>query len=430
MTNRKINIITLGCSKNVVDSEHLAAALTAGGWTIEYDRSDFSSEVVIINTCGFIGDAKQEAIDTILESAAAKEAGKIGRLFVMGCLSERYAEELRNEIGEVDSYFGVNSFKDILKRLGVEISEQNGRILSTPAHYAYLKISEGCDRKCAFCAIPLIRGRHVSVPMEQLIEEARELATKGVRELIVIAQDTTCYGIDLYGKRRLGDLLKELAQIEGIEWIRLHYTYPDGFPDDVIEILATEPKMCHYIDMPLQHASDRILAAMKRNSTRQKATALLTRLRTRIPDIAIRTTMLVGFPNETEEDVAELEDFVRKQHFERLGTFAYSEEEGTLAGDTMTDNVSDEEKERRVERIMNLQQTISAAWNESRIGKRERVIIDRSEGEYYIARSQYDSPEVDGEILIPVSEKRLQIGKFYDVTITAAEDYDLYASTI
>ena len=425
---KKINVITLGCSKNTVDSEHLMARLAAAGYRVLSDSDRTDADTVVINTCGFIGDAKQESIDMILRAVEAKKAGRIERLFVIGCLSERYADELRAEIPEVDEYFGARTWDGIVRALGAaEASElATDRRLTTPGHYAYLKISEGCNWKCGYCAIPLIRGPHVSVPMEELEEEARKLAAQGVRELIVIAQDTTYYGIDLYGRRMLAELLRRLCRIDGIAWIRLHYAYPAGFPDDVIEVMASEPKICKYLDIPFQHISDAQLSAMLRRHTQAEAMALIRRLRQAIPDLALRTTLLVGYPGESEADFAELENFVREVRFERLGVFAYSEEEGTHSALRLRDDVPDDVKQARVERIMTLQREISLENNRRRVGKTERVIVDSRQGEFYIARSQYDSPEVDQEIWIPATGRRLLRGRFYDVAITSASDYDLY----
>ena len=425
---KKINVITLGCSKNTVDSEHLMARLAAAGYEVLFDSDRTDAKVVVINTCGFIGDAKQESIDMILRAAAAKQAGKIERLFVVGCLSERYADELRAEIPEVDDYFGARTWDGIVRALGAseDPALATERRLTTPKHYAYLKISEGCNWKCGYCAIPLIRGAHVSVPMEELEEEARKLAAQGVRELMVIAQDTTYYGIDLYGRRMLAELLRRLCRIDGIEWIRLHYAYPAGFPDEVIEAMASEPKICKYLDIPFQHISDAQLSAMQRRHTKADAYALIGRLRGAIPDLALRTTLLVGYPGETQADFAELEEFVRDVRFERLGVFAYSEEEGTYSAQKLQDNVPEEVKQQRVERIMALQNVISLENNLRRVGRTERVLIDSRQGDYYVGRTQYDSPEVDQEILIPASEKRLLRGRFYDVRIDSAADYDLY----
>ena len=429
---KKINVITLGCSKNVVDSEHLMAQLEAAGYELSFDSDRTDAKVVVINTCGFIGDAKKESIDTILSAVQAKEEGLIERLFVIGCLSERYADELREEIPEVDEYFGVNDWADIVAALGGEHSKEleTERVLTTPSHYAYLKIAEGCNWHCGYCAIPLIRGKHISVPMEQILDEAQKLAERGVKELIVIAQDTTYYGIDLYGRRRLADLLTELCKIKGIEWIRLHYAYPTAFPDDVIEVMAREKKICKYLDIPFQHISDKMLSAMKRRHTKAEAMELIKRLREQIPDIAIRTTLLVGYPTETQEDIDELEAFVREVRFERLGVFPYSEEEGTYSAEKLTDDVAEEEKERRAARIMQIQEQISLENNLKRVGQTMRVIVDGRQGNYYVARSQYDSPEVDQEILIAAYKRRLRRGCFYDVLITDAEDYDLFGEVI
>lgn len=429
---KKINVITLGCSKNTVDSEHLMAQLAAAGYQLSFDSDRTDAKVVVINTCGFIGDAKQESIETILDAVAAKEAGLIEKLFVIGCLSERYADELREEIPEVDEYFGVKDWADIVATLGAEYKAENEteRVLTTPKHYAYLKISEGCNWLCGYCAIPLIRGKHESVPMEQVLEEARKLAERGVKEIMVIAQDTTYYGIDLYGRRRLADLLTELCRIEGIEWIRLHYAYPAAFPEDVIEVMAREPKICKYLDIPFQHISDNMLSAMKRRHSKAEAMELIARLRERIPDIALRTTLLVGYPGETAEDIAELEQFVRDVRFERLGVFPYSEEEGTYSAENLKDDVADEEKQRRADKIMLIQEQIALEHNLARVGRTMRVVVDSRQGDYYVARSEYDSPEVDQEILIPTELRQLRRGCFYDVRITNAEGYDLYGEVI
>ena len=424
---RKINVVTLGCAKNRVDSEHLMAQLRHDRFEVVYDSDSTDAKIVVVNTCGFIGDAKQESIDTILSFAAAKNRGEIERLFVMGCLSERYKEELRPEIPEVDDYFGVRDMADVVAAVGGQWREHlaGERMLTTPRHYAYLKISEGCDRRCGYCAIPLIRGRHVSVPMDALVAEAEKLAAGGTRELIVIAQDTTYYGVDLYGRRRLADLLTELCRIGGIEWIRLHYAYPTGFPDDVIEVMAHEPKICKYLDIPFQHISDAQLKAMKRRHTKADAYRLVERLRAAVPDIALRTTLLVGYPGETEADFAELLQFVDDVRFDRLGVFAYSEEEGTYSALHLKDDVPDEVKRRRVERIMERQKAISLDNNLRRVGRTERVVVDARQGDYYVCRTQYDSPEVDQELLIPAGGRRLRRGCFYEARITAAEEYDL-----
>ena len=429
---KKINIITLGCSKNTVDSEHLAAQLTAMDYRIVFDSDRTDADVVVINTCGFIGDAKQESIDTILRAAQLKSEGKIEELFVVGCLSQRYADELRPELPEVDDFFGVNDWAGIVERLGAKYRKENEtkRELSTPSHYAYLKISEGCNWMCGYCAIPLIRGRHKSVPMESLIAEAEALAESGVRELMVIAQDTTYYGVDIYGERKLAELLERLCRIEKIEWIRLHYAYPTDFPDEVIEVMAREKKICKYLDIPFQHISDNQLAAMKRRHTKEEALTLIKKLRTAIPDIALRTTLLVGYPTESEADFKELVEFVRETKFDRLGVFAYSEEEGTYSATRLSDDVPEQTKQERVDAIMRLQERISLENNAKRIGQKMRVIIDRKEGDFYIGRSEYDSPEVDQEIIVESFGKRLYRGRFYNVAITDAEDYDLYAEIL
>lgn len=427
----KINVVTLGCSKNVVDSEHVMAQLKAAGYEVVFDSNDDDAATVVINTCGFIGDAKEESINTILQFAQAKTDGRIDRLFVIGCLSERYADELREEIPEVDDYFGARDFTGIVERLTGTYRPElaTARHLTTPSHYAYLKISEGCNWRCAYCAIPIIRGGHVSVPMEQVLHEAEELVRGGVKELIVVAQDTTFYGVDLYGERKLAELLRRLAAIEGVEWIRLHYTYPTGFPQEVIDVLRDEPKVCRYIDIPLQHIADSQLRAMRRGLTKAQTIELLDRLRREVPGIAIRTTLMVGFPGETEADFAELEEFVREQRFDRLGVFPYSVEEGTPSAE-MADDVPEEVKEERVERIMKIQQKISLQNNQRRVGETYRVVVDRREGDFYVARSEFDSPEVDEEILIPASEGRLKAGDFRTVRITDAEEYDLYGTLV
>ena len=428
---QKINVITLGCAKNRVDSEHIAAQLAAMGYQILFDSDRTDAKIVVINTCGFIGDAKQESIDTIFEAVNAKNAGLIDRLFVIGCLSERYADYLREQIPEVDDYFGARDLSGVVKALGGEYnSDSTARELSTPKHYAYLKISEGCNWRCGYCAIPGIRGKHISVPMERLIEEAESLAAAGVKELMVIAQDTTYYGMDLYGERKLAELLERLCRIKGIEWIRLHYAYPVDFPQDVIDVMAREPKICKYLDIPLQHISDNQLSLMHRRHTKAEAIELLNRLRVAIPNIAIRTTMLVGYPNESAEDFEELCEFVEEQCFERLGVFPYSEEEGTFSAEKLTDNVPERVKNYRVDKLMTIQSDVSLYNNEYRVGCIERVIIDERRGDYYVGRSQYDSPEVDQEIYIPVGGKRLYRGRFYNVRITQADSFDMIAELV
>ena len=430
-----VNIVTLGCSKNKVDSERLAASLS-NRYDIVHD-SDKKSDIVILNTCGFIGDAKEESIDTILEYAELRRAKKIKKLYVTGCLSQRYRKELQEEIHEVDGFFGVESVQlianDILsKELGVrseELGYNHERILSTPSHYAYLKISEGCNRRCAFCAIPLIRGEHVSVPMADLIKEAELLAKKGVKELILIAQDLTYYGRDIDGQYHIVELVKRLLEIKEFEWIRLHYGYPQGFPDELLDLMTNEPRICNYIDLPLQHISTPILKNMRRGVDKEQTIHFVTNARNRVPGIAFRTTFIVGFPGETEEQFEELCDFVKEMKFERAGVFAYSPEEGTPAYE-MEDDVPEEVKQERVDTIMAIQQNISLETNEKRVGTTEKVLVDRIEGDYYIGRTQYDSPEVDDEILISVDSAELNIGDFVNVKLVKADYFDLYGEVI
>jgi ribosomal protein S12 methylthiotransferase len=437
-----INIVTLGCSKNRVDSERLAASLSH-----RYDvvhESEKKSDIVIINTCGFIGDAKEESIDTILEYAELRRAKKIKKLYVIGCLSQRYRKDLQEEIHEVDGFYGVESVqliaKDILKNEelnsatqqlsnSVTLDYNHERVLSTPSHYAYLKISEGCNRRCAFCAIPLIRGEHVSVPMEDLLKEANLLAQKGVKELILIAQDLTYYGRDIDGQYHIVDLVKRLLEIKEFEWIRLHYGYPQGFPDELLDLMNNEPRICNYIDLPLQHISTPILKNMRRGVDKEQTINFVTNARNRVPGIAFRTTFIVGFPGETEEQFKELCDFVKEMKFERAGVFAYSPEEGTPAYE-MEDDVPEEVKQERVDTIMAIQQNISLETNEKRVGAVEKVLIDRIEGDYYIGRTQYDSPEVDDEILISVDEADLNVGDFVNVKLVKADYFDLYGNVI
>ncbi len=428
---RKINVVTLGCSKNVVDSENLMAQLKANGYEVVFDSNDPDAGTVVVNTCGFIGDAKEESIETILSFARAKTAGIIDHLFVIGCLSERYQKELEEEIPEADGFFGVRNIWEVIDRIGGEYKKElvGERVLTTPGHYAYLKISEGCNWGCGYCAIPLIRGKHRSVPMEELVREAERLAERGVRELLVIAQDTTYYGLDLYGERKLGELLRRLCRVEGIRWVRLHYAYPAQFPGEVIEVLRDEPKMCKYLDIPFQHISDNQLQSMRRGIDKERTYALIDRLRTEIPDIAIRTTLLTGYPGETEQDFEELVEFVERVRFDRLGVFPYCEEEGTYSAENLRDDVPPAIKERRVNRIMAVQNAVSRENNEKRTGSRELVVIDRLEDGYYIGRTQYDSPEVDQEVLIP-ADRPLTIGEFYPVEVVSAEDYDLYGKLI
>ncbi len=430
MKKQILNIVTLGCSKNKVDSEHLAALLN-NTYKIVHD-SDEKSDVVIINTCGFIGDAKEESIDTILEYAELRKANKIKKLYVMGCLSQRYKKELNAEIHEVDAFFGVEPVQhvaaDILKS-DFHAEYCCERVLSTPSHYAYLKISEGCNRHCAFCAIPLIRGDHRSVPMADLIKEAEKLAEKGVKELILIAQDITYYGYDIDGKSHIVELVQRLTEIDGIEWIRLHYGYPLGFPVELLELMRDNPKICHYIDLPLQHVSTPILKAMRRGVDHEQTVEFVKKVRSYVPDIAFRSTFIVGFPGETEEQFEELLDFIKEMRFERAGVFAYSAEEGTPAYE-LDDDVPEEVKQARVSKFMDVQQDISLEINSKRLGRTEKVLIDRTEGGYYVGRTQYDSPEVDDEVLISMKDNKLEIGSFVNVKITQADYFDCYGEVI
>ena len=425
-----LNIVTLGCSKNKVDSEHLAALLN-NTYKIVHD-SDEKSDVVIINTCGFIGDAKEESIDTILEYAELRKANKIKKLYVMGCLSERYKKELSAEIHEVDAFFGVEPVQHVVA--DIMKSDYHAeycceRVLSTPSHYAYLKISEGCNRHCAFCAIPLIRGDHKSVPMENLVKEAENLAKKGVKELILIAQDLTYYGYDIDGKSHIVELVQKLTEIDGIEWIRLHYGYPLGFPVELLELMRDNPKICHYIDLPLQHISTPILKAMRRGVDHEQTVEFVKKVRSYVPDIAFRSTFIVGFPGETEEQFNELIDFIKEMRFERAGVFAYSAEEGTPAYE-LEDDVPEDVKKARVDKFMDVQQDISLEINSKRLGRIEKVLIDRTEGGYYVGRTQYDSPEVDDEVLISMKDIKLEIGTFVNVKINQADYFDCYGEVI
>lgn len=419
-----VNIITLGCSKNLYDSETLAGQLEKQGREVSHEGN---GNIVVVNTCGFIGDAKEQSVNAILEQVERKRRGEIDRLYVSGCLSQRYMDELRVELPEVDGFYGVNDMKAILAVLGADYKKElaGERLLSTPQHYAYLKISEGCDRACSYCAIPLIRGKHISRPVEELIEEARILASKGVKELILIAQDLTYYGMDLYGRRRLSDLVRGIAEVDGIEWIRLHYAYPNGFPEDVLEVMASEPKVCKYLDIPLQHISDRILKSMKRGSTKEQINALLDKIREKVPGVALRTTLIVGYPGETPEEFEELKAWVQEQRFDRMGCFAYSEEEGTSAAQ-LEDDVPDEEKQRRVEELMEVQREISLQKNEEKVGKTLRVLIDTEQPDVYIGRTEYDSPEVDNDVFIDREKYRVPTGGFVKVEVTSAGVYDLF----
>ena len=431
--DKRVNVITLGCSKNTVDSENVAGHLAHAGYQVHFDRSGNDCDIVIVNTCGFIGDAKEESINVLLEQIEAKRRfdrrhardGRRRTLIAVGCLVERYRDELRPEMPEVDAWYGVHEWEDIVERLNASGIQAFNRQISTPSHYAYLKISEGCNRSCSYCAIPLIRGKHVSRPIDDLVAEAKGLVAGGVKELILIAQDTTYYGLDLYGRRALAELLERLATESGAEWIRLHYTYPTSFPVDAIEVMRRHDNICNYIDIPLQHINTRLLTSMQRGIDREGTLALLRRFREQLPDVAIRTTLIVGYPGETEKEFEELKAFVREARFDRMGCFAYSPEEGTPA-ERLGDPVSEEEKQRRVSELMALQERISLEKNESRVGKVYRVLVDRREGDYYIARTEFDSPEVDDEVLIP-ARRSLRIGHFCRVRITQALENDLMA---
>jgi ribosomal protein S12 methylthiotransferase len=425
----KINIVTLGCSKNIVDSEYLIAQLAGNNFEVVHDSNDISAKTVIINTCGFIKDAKEESINTILNFARAKKAGVIERLFVFGCLAERYKTDLRNEIPEVDDFFGAKNLKDIIEAIGGDFKYQlvGDRIITTPAHYAYMKISEGCDRHCSFCAIPAIRGKHVSEPVENLLAQAQKLADSGVKELLIVAQDSTYYGLDRYRKRQIAALLRVLSEVRGIEWIRLHYAYPLSFPDDLICEIRDNPKICKYLDIPFQHISDRVLRKMRRGMTKKATYGFIERIRKEIPTAALRTTVLVGHPGETETAFGELKQFVEDIRFERLGVFPYSEEEGTFSAINFRDSISAGRKMERANEIMSIQNKISADINRSKQNRRMTVIIDRIENDFIIGRSEHDSPEIDQEILIYKDKTDLRTGSFVNVEIVDTDDYDLYA---
>lgn len=423
---KRIDVVSLGCSKNLVDSEKLMAQLSVHGIEVVHDSSEPKGEVVIVNTCGFIGDAKEESIDTILQFAEAKREGRVKRLYVMGCLSQRYSEALKEAIPEVDKFYGKYDWDGIVGELQLERGEctHNERMLTTPNHYAYLKISEGCNRMCSYCAIPLITGRYKSRDIEDILAEAEMLRDKGVKELQVIAQDLSSYGLDIYGESRLAELTQRLTEIEGIEWVRLHYAYPTEFPYDILRVMAENPKVCSYMDLALQHASDSMLKKMLRKITKAETKALLEEIRSKVPNIHIRTTLLVGHPGETEADFEELKEFVKEMRFERLGVFPYSHEEDTYSWRHYADDIPEEEKHRRADIIMEIQSGISAEINEGKVGKVMKVIVDRMEGDVYVGRTEYDSPEVDPEVVIE-TDMELEIGEFYDVRITMAEEYDL-----
>ncbi|MDP2687696.1 MAG: 30S ribosomal protein S12 methylthiotransferase RimO [Aequorivita sp.] len=428
LKKNKINVVTLGCSKNVYDSEVLMGQLRASNKEVVHEEE---GNIVVINTCGFIANAKEESINTILEYVQKKEEGLVDKVFVTGCLSERYKPDLQKEIPNVDEYFGTTELPALLKALGADYRHEliGERITTTPKNYAYLKIAEGCDRPCSFCAIPIMRGKHRSTPMEDLVIEAEKLAAKGVKELILIAQDLTYYGLDLYKKRNLAELLQKLVKVEGIEWIRLHYAFPTGFPMDVLEVMRNEPKICNYLDIPLQHITDPILKSMRRGTTKAKTIKLLEDFRAAVPEMTIRTTLIVGYPGETEEDFQTLKQWVKDMRFERLGCFTYSHEENTHAYN-LEDDVPEEVKMDRANEIMEIQSQISWELNQLKIGKEFRVVIDRKEGGYFVGRTEFDSPDVDNEVLINAEEGYMRTGEFFNVKITAAEDFDLYAEVV
>lgn len=432
MKKNQIDIVTMGCSKNLVDSETLMKLFEDNGYHCVHDPKRPQGEIAVINTCGFIEDAKQESIDTILEFIQAKEEGRLRKLYVMGCLSQRYQKELEAEMPEVDKFYGKFNYKELLKELGkADVPACSGpRHLTTPHHYAYIKISEGCNRRCAYCAIPIITGKHVSRPIDEILDEVRQLVADGVKEFQIIAQELTYYGVDLDGKHHITELISRMADISGVKWIRLHYAYPNQFPLDLLDVMREKPNVCKYLDIALQHISDNMLNRMHRHVSKQETIDLLKTIRERVPGIHIRTTLMVGFPGETQEDFHELLEFVRTQRFERMGAFAYSEEEGTYSANNYEDDVPAEVKQRRLDELMILQQEISAEVEAEKVGKILKVIIDRKEGDYYIGRTEFCSPEVDPEVLIKAGEKRLRVGCFYNVKITQSEEFDLYGEVV
>jgi ribosomal protein S12 methylthiotransferase len=431
LKKNKVNVITLGCSKNTFDSEVLMGQLKANKFDVEHESTSDDSAIVIINTCGFIDNAKQESIDTILRYADAKEAGLVEKVYVTGCLSERYRGDLEREIPQVDAYFGTRELPRLLKTLKADYKHElvGERLLTTPAHFAYFKIAEGCDRPCSFCAIPLMRGKHISTPIEQLISNAESLAAKGTKELILIAQDLTYYGLDLYKKRNLSELLERLSDVEGIEWIRLHYAFPAGFPMDVLDVMKNKSNICNYLDMPLQHITDNMLKSMRRGTTKQKTIDLVNAIRDKNPGIALRTTLIAGYPGETEKDFEEMLEWIENTRFDRLGIFPYSHEENTHAFN-LTDNVPAEVKQQRAEAVMELQQNISLQLNQAKVGNTYKVLFDRKEGNYFVGRTEFDSPEVDNEVLVSAKSQYVRIGDFANVKINSAEDYDLYGEAV
>jgi ribosomal protein S12 methylthiotransferase len=432
LKKNKVNVVTLGCSKNLYDSEVLMAQLKANNFDVEHESMRDDSSVVIINTCGFIDNAKQESIDTIIRFAEAKKEGLVDKVYVTGCLSERYKEDLEKEIPEVDAYFGTRDLPRLLKTLKADYKHElvGERLLTTPSHYAYFKIAEGCDRPCSFCAIPIMRGKHLSTPIEDLLLQAKSLAAKGVKELMLIAQDLTYYGLDLYKKRALADLLTQLSEVEGIAWIRLHYAFPSGFPMEVLDVMREKKNICNYLDMPLQHGSTRILQSMKRGTTREKTEALISEIRAKVPGIALRTTLIAGYPGETEADFQEMYEWVKRSKFDRLGIFTYSHEENTSAY-LLVDDVPAKVKKERADAIMELQAGISYELNQLKVGKTFSVLFDRVEGDYFIGRTEFDSPEVDNEVLVKkTADNFIRIGDFTDVQITSADHFDLYGEIV
>lgn len=431
LKRNKVNVVTLGCSKNIVDSEVLMGQLKANNFVVEHESKQDDASIVIINTCGFIDNAKQESIDTIIRYADAKKAGLVDKVYVTGCLSERYRPELEKEIPTVDGYFGTRELPRLLKTLKADYKHElvGERLLTTPYHYSYFKISEGCDRPCSFCAIPLMRGGHISKTIEELVKEAKHLAKNGTKELMLIAQDLTYYGLDIYKKRNLSELLKHLSDIEGIEWIRLHYAFPSGFPMDILDVMNERKNICNYLDMPLQHITDNMLKSMRRGTTKQKTIDLVNEIRNKVPGIAIRTTLIAGYPGETAKDHKEMLDWVEQTRFDRLGIFAYSHEENTHAY-LLKDNVSPKTKQARAEAVMALQNGISFDLNQQKIGKTFKVLFDKKEGDYFIGRTEFDSPEVDNEVLVKAAKDFVRVGDFANVKITSAEDYDLYGEVV
>jgi ribosomal protein S12 methylthiotransferase len=427
LRKNKVNVVTLGCSKNIFDSEVLMGQLKANSFEVEHESTKGDAAIVIINTCGFIDNAKEESVNTILQFADAKERGLVEKVYVTGCLSERYKTDLEKEIPEVDAWFGTRDLPRILKTLKADYKHElvGERILTTPQHFAYLKISEGCDRPCSFCAIPLMRGKHISTPIEQLVQQSQNLAKNGTKELILIAQDSTYYGLDLYGKRNLAELMEKLSEVDGIDWIRLHYAFPSGFPMDALDVMRNNPKICNYLDMPLQHITDNMLKSMKRGTTKQKTIDLVNEIRDKVPGITLRTTLIAGYPGETEKDHEEMLRWVEETRFDRLGIFTYSHEENTGAY-VLNDDVPQEVKQQRAEAVMEVQQGISFEINQQKVGNTYKVLFDRKEGDHFIGRTEADSPEVDNEVLVSAAESYVRIGDFAEVTIERAEDFDLY----